>query len=130
MEEKRQLERGGNDMTNNVVIELKINNENVEIIVNDSTKKKLSKKNKTINTKEIFSMLKYSRNKKYKLVGKKISERDLKGEQNEIKRLYNYTFDLFSEIINSVNDINKELKKDNNQWKLWGAYDLYYRRYS
>lgn len=130
MEEKRQLERGGNDMTNNVVIELKINNETVEIIVNDSTKKKLSKKNKTINTKEIFSMLKYSRNKKYKLVGKKISERDLKGEQNEIKRLYNYTFDLFSEIINSVNDINKELKKDNNQWKLWGAYDLYYRRYS
>ena len=115
MEEKRQFERGGNDMTNNVVIELNINNENVEIIVNDSTKKKLSKKNKTINTKEIFSMLKYSRNKKYKLVGKKISERDLKGEQNEIKRLYNYTFDLFSEIINSVNDINKELKKDNNQ---------------
>ena len=130
MEEKRQLERGGNDMTNNVVIELKINNETVEIIVNDSTKKKLSKKNKTINTKEIFSMLKYSRNKKYKLVGKKISERDLKGEQNEIKRLYNYTFDLFSEIINSVNDINKELKKDNNQWKLWGAYDLYYRWYT
>ena len=104
-------------MTNDVKIELKINNEYLEIIINNKLKKKLSTKNKTINTKEIFKMFDYDRSKKYILISKKISENDLKGEQNEIKRLYNYTFDLFNEIINSVNETTKELIKTNNKNK-------------
>lgn len=98
-------------MTNNINIELKISDNNLEIIVDGLIKKRLSTKKKTINTKEIFDMFAYDRTKKYKLDCKKIPEKELKGEDNEIKRLYNYTFDLFDEIVKSVNDTTKKLTK-------------------
>ena len=40
---------------------------------------------------------------------KKIDEKELKGEKNEIKRLYNYTYELLDEIINSIIKLGKSL---------------------
>lgn len=111
MVEKKLLERGGKDMINNVEINLEIINDYLDIKVNGVSKKKLTVKNKTINTKDVFKMFDYERTKIYKLGCKKIDEKELKGEKNEIKRLYNYTYELLDEIINSINDVTKELTK-------------------
>ena len=100
-------------MINNVEICLEINDDSVNVKVNGVLKKKLSVKNKTINTKDIFKMLDYDKMKIYKMGSHKFDEKELKGENNEIKRLYNYTYDLLDEIINSINDVSKKLMETN-----------------
>ena len=92
-------------------IELKIEKDNVVIIVDNITKKKINVKNKTINTKEIYKILDYNESKTYKIVSDKIKEYELKGAQNEIKRLYNYVYELFDGIVIAVNKVTVELKQ-------------------
>lgn len=92
-------------------IELEIEKDNVVIIVDNITKKKINVKNKTINTKEIYKILDYNESKTYKIVSDKIKESELKGAQNEIKRLYNYVYELFDGIIIAVNKVTVELKQ-------------------
>ncbi len=92
-------------------IELKIEKDNVVIIVDNITKKKINVKNKTINTKEIYKILDYNESKTYKIVSDKIKESELKGAQNEIKRLYNYVYELFDGIVIAVNKVTVELKQ-------------------
>lgn len=92
-------------------IELEIEKDNVVIIVDNITKKKINVKNKTINTKEIYKILDYNESKTYKIVSDKIKESELKGAQNEIKRLYNYVYELFDGIIIAVNKVTIELKQ-------------------
>lgn len=92
-------------------IELKIEKDNVVIIVDNITKKKINVKNKTINTKEIYKILDYNESKTYKIVSDKINESELKGAQNEIKRLYNYVYELFDGIVIAVNKVTVELKQ-------------------
>lgn len=92
-------------------IELKIEKDNVVIIVDNITKKKINVKNKTINTKEIYKILDYNESKTYKIVSDKIKESELKGAQNEIKRLYNYVYELFDRIVIAVNKVTVELKQ-------------------
>ncbi|MDD2518420.1 MAG: hypothetical protein PHG18_00795 [Bacilli bacterium] len=92
-------------------IELEIEKDNVVIIVDNITKKKINVKNKTINTKEIYKILDYNESKTYKIVSDKIKESELKGAQNEIKRLYNYVYELFDGIVIAVNKVTVELKQ-------------------
>lgn len=95
-------------MTNNMNITLETDKTNLKIKINGVTKKKININNKVINTKEIYDMLKYSTENKYILNCKKMKEEDTKGKDNEVNRLYNYVYDLFETIVNSVNDINKK----------------------
>lgn len=92
-------------------IELEIEKDNVVIIVDNITKKKINVKNKTINTKEIYKILDYNESKTYKIVSDKIKESELKGAQNEIKRLYSYVYELFDGIVIAVNKVTVELKQ-------------------
>lgn len=92
-------------------IELEIEKDNVVIKVDNIAKKKINVKNKTINTKEIYKILDYNESKTYKMVSDKIKESELKGAQNEIKRLYNYAYELFDGIIIAVNKVTAELKQ-------------------
>ena len=67
MAEKKLLGRGGKDMINKVEINLEIIDDYLDIKVNGVSKKKITVKNKTINTKDIFKMFDYERTKVYKL---------------------------------------------------------------
>lgn len=109
---KRLLERGGNDMKNKMIFTLDINSESLIIKVNDKKAKTLSLKNKNINTTEIYNMLKYDKSNEYELNSTKIPEEEVTGKEQEIKRLYNYTYDLISQIIDAVNDENKRIAKE------------------
>lgn len=95
-------------MTNDIIITLEIDNTNLKIKVNGRIKKKININNKVINTKEIYDMLKYNTENKYILNCEKLKEEDTKGKNNEINRLYNYVYDLFKTIIDTINDINKK----------------------
>ena len=93
-------------MTNKIIFKLEIGTDTELIIkVNDKTKKKISINNKTINTSEIYKMLDYKKGNEYVLDNKKFEEQETKGKDNEIKRLYNYVYELLNEIIKAVNDI-------------------------
>lgn len=91
--------------------DLNINNKDeVEIIVNKKVVKKITKTNKNINTNEIYKMLKYEKTNTYKFLP--VSKyTDTSGEANESKRLFNYTYDLFSEILDAVEKKNKKYIK-------------------
>lgn len=108
---KKQLERGGRDMTNKIIFKLVIEKDNVLIKINEKKEKSLSIKNKTINTSDIYKMLKYNKNNLYSLDCKKIPDEEITGKDQEIKRLYNYLYDLLSQIIDAVNDENKLLQQ-------------------
>lgn len=95
-------------MINKVFFKLNISKDKVLISVNDKTKKTLSLKNKTINTSDIYTMLKYDKNNEYCLDCKKILENEITGKDQEIKRLYNYLYELLEQIIVAVNDENKK----------------------
>lgn len=110
---KKLLERGGNDMINKMIFTLDINGDSLIIKVNDKKAKTLSLKNKNINTTEIYNMLKYNISNEYILNSIKIPEEEINGKDQEIKRLYNYAYDLFSQIIDAVNDENKRIAKKN-----------------
>lgn len=109
MVEKKQYEEGGKDMISE--IKLEIEKENVVIKVDNVSKKKINVKNKTINTKEIYKILDYNETKTYKIMCEKIKESDLKGPQNELKRLYNYAYELFDGIIIAVNKVTAEINQ-------------------
>lgn len=99
-------------MTNKVNIKLEINKKNeVDILIDGKSKKKIPIASKKINTKDIFSMLNYGKDKLYVMDCVKYEENATKGDENESKRLYNYLFDLYNEIIDSINTKNKELQK-------------------
>ena len=110
MEEKKLLERGGKDMINNVIVTLEIKNNDLHININGKSKKKINVKNKIINTKEIYDILKYEPQNKYILDCKKVKEEDTIGKDNEMNRLYNYVYELFDSIIVAINEINKNDK--------------------
>ena len=61
---------------------------------------------------EIYNMLKYDKSNEYILNSSKILDEEINGKDQEIKRLYNYTYDLLSQIINAVNDENKRIAKE------------------
>ena len=109
---KKLLERGGNDMTNKMIFTLDIKGESLIVKVNDKTTKTLSLKNKSINTTEIYNMLKYNKSNEYELNSTKIPDEEIIGKEQEIKRLYNYTYELISQIIDAVNDENKRIAKE------------------
>lgn len=93
-------------MINKTIFKLEIETDTQLIIkVNGKIKKKISVNNKTINTSEIYKMLNYKNGNKYILDNKKFEEKETKGKDNEVKRLYNYVYDLLDEIIKAVNDI-------------------------
>ena len=95
-------------MTNNITFELESKEEKEVIIkVDNKIKKKISLKNKSINTKEIYNMLNYKKDNNYVLNGSKFSEEDTEGKANETKRLFNYIYDLLSDILKAINDIEK-----------------------
>lgn len=98
-------------MINKVFFKLIISKDKVLISVNNKTKKTLSLKNKTINTSDIFTMLKYDKNNEYYLDCKKIPENEITGQEQEIKRLYNYLYELLDQIIVAINDENKKINK-------------------
>ena len=110
MEEKKLLERGGKGMINNMVVTLEIKSKDLHINVNGKSKKKINIKDKKINTKEIYDILKYEPQNKYILDCKKIKEEDTIGKDNEMNRLYNYVYELFDSIIVAINEINKNDK--------------------
>ena len=112
MAEKKQLGKGGNDMTNKMIFTLEINKDSLIIKVNEKKVKTLSIKSKNINTTEIYNMLKYDRSNEYKLISDKIPEDEIIGKEQELKRLYNYTHDLISQIVDAVNDENKRIAKE------------------
>lgn len=109
---KKLLERGGNVMINKMIFTLEISGDSLIIKVNDKKTKTISLKNKNINTNEIYNMLKYDKSNEYILNSSKIPDEDINGKEQEIKRLYNYTYDLLSQIINAVNDENKRIVKE------------------
>lgn len=99
-------------MINKVVFTLEINGDSLNIKVDDKKSKTISLKNKNINTTEIYNMLKYDKSNEYILNSTKIPDEEINGKEQEIKRLYNYTYDLLSQIINAVNDENKRIAKE------------------
>ncbi len=100
------------DMINKVIFSLDINGDSLIIKVDDKKSKTISLKNKNINTMEIYNMLKYDKSNEYILNSSKIPDEEINGKDQEIKRLYNYTYDLLSQIIDAVNDENKRIAKE------------------
>ena len=99
-------------MINKVIFSLDINEDSLIIKVDGKKSKTISLKNKNINTMEIYNMLKYDKSNEYILNSSKILDEEINGKDQEIKRLYNYTYDLLSQIINAVNDENKRIAKE------------------
>ena len=99
-------------MINKVIFSLDINGDLLIIKVDDKKSKTISLKNKNINTMEIYNMLKYDKSNEYILNSSKIPDEEINGKDQEIKRLYNYTYDLLSQIIDAVNDENKRIAKE------------------
>lgn len=99
-------------MINKVIFSLDINGDSLIIKVDDKKSKTISLKNKNINTMEIYNMLKYDKSNEYILNSSKIPDEEINGKNQEIKRLYNYTYDLLSQIIDAVNDENKRIAKE------------------
>ena len=99
-------------MINKVIFSLDINDDSLIIKVDDKKSKTISLKNKNINTMEIYNMLKYDKSNEYILNSSKIPDEEINGKDQEIKRLYNYTYDLLSQIIDAVNDENKRIAKE------------------
>lgn len=99
-------------MINKVIFSLDINGDSLIIKVDDKKSKTISLKNKNINTMEIYNMLKYDKSNEYILNSSKIPDEEINGKDQEIKRLYNYTYDLLSQIIDAVNDENKQIAKE------------------
>lgn len=99
-------------MINKVIFSLVINGDSLIIKVDDKKSKTISLKNKNINTMEIYNMLKYDKSNEYILNSSKIPDEEINGKDQEIKRLYNYTYDLLSQIIDAVNDENKRIAKE------------------
>lgn len=100
------------DMINKVIFSLDINGDSLIIKVDDKKSKTISLKNKNINTMEIYNMLKYDKSNEYILNSSKIPDEEINGKDQWIKRLYNYTYDLLSQIIDAVNDENKRIAKE------------------
>ena len=99
-------------MINKVIFSLDINGDSLIIKVDGKKSKTISLKNKNINTMEIYNMLKYDKSNEYILNSSKILDEEINGKDQEIKRIYNYTYDLLSQIINAVNDENKRIAKE------------------
>lgn len=99
-------------MTNKIIFKLEIDKDNLNIVVNEKIAKKISIKNKNINTNDIYNILKYDKNNEYVLDSKKFNDDEIVGKEQEMKRLYNYTYDLFFEIIDAVNEENKKILKE------------------
>ena len=99
-------------MINKVIFSLDINGDSLIIKVDDKKSKTISLKNKNINTMEIYNMLKYDKSNEYILNSSKITDEEINGKDQGIKRLYNYTYDLLSQIIDAVNDENKRIAKE------------------
>ena len=99
-------------MINKVIFSLDINGDSLIIKVDNKKSKTISLKNKNINTMEIYNMLKYDKSNEYILNSSKIPDEEINGKDQEIKRLYNYTYDLLSQIIDAVNDENKRIAKE------------------
>ena len=99
-------------MINKVIFSLDINGDSLIIKVDDKKSKTISLKNKNINTMEIYNMLKYDKSNEYILNSSKIPDEEINGKDQEIKRLYNYKYDLLSQIIDAVNDENKRIAKE------------------
>lgn len=99
-------------MINKVIFSLDINGDSLIIKVDDKKSKTISLKNKNINTMEIYNMLKYDKSNEYILNSSKIPDEEIDGKDQEIKRLYNYTYDLLSQIVDAVNDENKRIAKE------------------
>ena len=99
-------------MINKVIFSLDINGDSLIIKVDDKKSKTISLKNKNINTMEIYNMLKYDKSNEYILNSSKIPDEEINGKDQEIKRLYNYTYDLLSQIIDAVNDENKRIARE------------------
>ena len=99
-------------MINKVIFSLDINGDSLIIKVDDKKSKTISLKSKNINTMEIYNMLKYDKSNEYILNSSKIPDEEINGKDQEIKRLYNYTYDLLSQIIDAVNDENKRIAKE------------------
>lgn len=97
-------------MTKIVNVDLKIvKNEKLEIIVNEKVKKYLTRSSKVLNTKDIFDMLSYNKENEYNFIPKE-KQKNVEGDENEMNRLYNYAFDLFKEIVESIDVENKKLQ--------------------
>ena len=99
-------------MTNKIIFKLEIDKDNLNIVVNEKIAKKISIKNKNINTNDIYNILKYDKNNEYVLDSKKFNDDEIVGKVQEMRRLYNYTYDLFFEIIDAVNEENKKILKE------------------
>lgn len=99
-------------MINKVIFSLDINGDSLIIKVDDKKSKTISLKNKNINTMEIYNMLKYDKSNEYILNSSKIPDEEINGKDQEIKRLYNYTYDLLSQIVDAVNNENKRIAKE------------------
>ncbi len=99
-------------MTNKIIFKLEIDKDNLNIVVNEKIAKKISIKNKNINTNDIYNILKYDKNNEYVLDSKKFNDDEIVGKEQEMRRLYNYTYDLFFEIIDAVNEENKKILKE------------------
>lgn len=99
-------------MTNKIIFKLEIDKNNLNIVVNEKLAKKISIKNKNINTNDIYNILKYDKNNVYILDSKKFNDDEIVGKEQEMRRLYNYTYDLFFEIIDAVNEENKKILKE------------------
>lgn len=99
-------------MTNKIIFKLEIDKDNLNIVVNEKIAKKISIKNKNINTNDIYNILKYDKNNEYVLDSKKFDDDEIVGKEQEMRRLYNYTYDLFFEIIDAVNEENKKNLKE------------------
>lgn len=98
-------------MTNNVKIKLELAENGVLIKADEEEFKTIFVDNKTINTEDIFKMLKYDKNNNYILDCEKINDDEINGDDRELKRLYNYLYELFAQIINAVNTENIFLAK-------------------
>lgn len=99
-------------MTNKIIFKLEIDKDNLNVVVNEKIAKKISIKNKNINTNDIYNILKYDKNNEYVLDSKKFNDDEIVGKEQEMRRLYNYTYDLFFEIIDAVNEENKKILKE------------------
>lgn len=99
-------------MTNKIIFKLEIDKNNLNIVVNEKLAKKISIKNKNINTNDLYNILKYDKNNVYVLDSKKFNDDEIVGKEQEMRRLYNYTYDLFFEIIDAVNEENKKILKE------------------
>lgn len=109
MVELKQLEGDGNVMTKRVISIKLESNGNVKLENGEDNNIIITLQQKQLNSKQVFTLLDYQTNDKYKLNGvKKYTSEEISGPKNEKFRLYNYVYEYIEGLIKEIDELDIE----------------------